>query len=145
MKRRSLVLAGVVLIVAAVLGGSGLIATAQEEEAPQRLVVLWRSGDPDMFHSALYLFTHNSKRFKWFDEVTLVVWGPSQKLLLEDEEIQAKVKKMQKSGVRVLASIDCAIDYGIEGRLRDELGIRVMIMGPFLVRFLQEDYKVLTI
>ena len=144
MKSRNLAFVGIVIIAAALLGGSALIATAQEEETPQRLVVLWRSGDPEIFHSALYLFTHNAKRFKWFDEVTLVVWGPSQKLLLEDEEIQNKVAKMQRSGVRVFASIDCAIDYGLEARLRDELGIRVMIMGPMLVRFLQEDYEVLS-
>ena len=100
MTSRSLVFVGIMIIVAAVLAGSAPIAMAQEEDAPQRLVVLWRSGDPEVFHSALYLFTHNSKRFKWFDEVILVVWGPSQKLLLEDGEIQNKVAKMQRSGVR---------------------------------------------
>jgi hypothetical protein len=144
MKTRGLAFFGMLVIVAATLAGSAQVATAQEEETPQRLVVLWRSGDPEIFNSALYLYTLNSKRFKWFDEVTLVVWGPSQKLLLEDEEIQAKVAKMQRSGVRVLASIDCAIDYGIEARLRDELGLRVMIMGPYLTRYLQEDYDVLS-
>lgn len=143
MTQRWLAGMSVLAIVAAALVGARHLE-AQQAQGPKRLVVLWRSGDPEMFNSALYLYTHNAKRFKWFDEVTVVVWGPSQKLLAEDADILAKVRKMQADGVQVMADIDCANDYGLQEKIRDELGIRVMIMGPFLTRFLQEGTSVLT-
>jgi hypothetical protein len=133
----------VLVIVAAVLVGGGHLE-AQQAQGSKRLVVIWRSGDPEVFHSALYLYTHNAKRFKWFDEVTMIVWGPAVKLLAGDQEILVKVRKMQADGVQVMADIDAANDYGLQEKIRDELGIRVMILGPFLTRFLQEDASVLT-
>jgi len=143
MNKRWIAGIAVLIILAAALVGVRHVA-AHQMDSPQRLVVIWRSDDPEIFHSALYLYTHNAKRFKWFDEVTLVVWGPSQKLLAEDEEILAKVRKMQADGVVVMADIDAANDYGLQEKIRDDLGIRVMILGPFLTRFLQEGASVLT-
>lgn len=133
-----------VLAAAAIFAAGSWVATAQTRPAPEgRLVVLWRSGDPELFHQACYTFTLNAKRFRWFEEVTLYVWGPSEKLLLEDKEIQAKIAKMRKAGVEVIAEIDPAIEYDIELELRKV--VPVTILSQRLVEHLKSGARILTI
>jgi hypothetical protein len=134
----------IALVAAAVFAGGAWVATAQSQPPPEeRLVVLWRSGDPETFHHALYTFTLNAKRFRWFEEVTVYVWGPSEKLLLEDGEIQAKVAKLRQAGVEVIAEIDPAIEYDIELELRKV--VPVTILSQRLVEHLKSGGRILTL
>lgn len=143
MKRRTRQLA-TLAVTAAISAGIAWIAAAQTQPAPEkRLVVVWRSADPELFHHACYTFTLNAKRFRWFEEVTLYVWGPSEKLLLEDENIQRKVAKMREAGVEVVAEIDPAIDYDIELELRKI--VPVTILSQRLVEQLKAGARILTI
>jgi hypothetical protein len=57
-----------------------------------RLPVVWTSGDPDVAHRVSFMYCHNAKKQNWFDQVTLVVWGPSARLLAGDKDLQAKIK-----------------------------------------------------
>jgi hypothetical protein len=45
------------------------------------------------------MYTHAAKTAGWFREVTLVIWGPSAKLISENIKLQEKIKAMQKDGV----------------------------------------------
>jgi hypothetical protein len=94
-------------------------------------------------HRVCFMYTHAAKRANWFDEVTLVVWGPSAKLLSEDEELQTKVKSMMADGVGVQACVVCADAYGVSDKLR-AMNIEVKGMGKPLTDMLQSDWKVLT-
>jgi hypothetical protein len=89
------------------------------------------------------MYTHAAVKNKWFDEVRLVVWGPSARLLAGDKDLQAKVKAMMKDGVVVQACVVCADSYGVSDTLRS-LGIEVKAMGKPLTDILKSDYKVLT-
>jgi len=82
-------------------------------------------------------------RIKWFDNVLLIVWGPSSRLLAGDKELQAKAKAMMASGVVVQACVACADLYGVSDKLR-ELGIEVKPMGKPLSEMLKGDWKVFT-
>jgi hypothetical protein len=116
------------------------------EKAPQessRLAVLWTSGDPEVATKVAFMYTLNAKRQGWFDEVTLIVWGPSAKLLSENEEIQAGVAGMAEVGVEIVACQACADSYGVS-EILEGLGIDVKYMGRPLTDMLKGDYKVLT-
>jgi hypothetical protein len=113
------------------------------EEAPSRLCVVWTSGDPDVARNVCFMYTGAAKSSRWFDEVHLVVWGPSAKLLSEDKELQKIVAGMQKRGVVVEACIVCANRYGVSDDLR-KLGIDVKGMGAPLTNRLKGDWKVIT-
>lgn len=119
------------------------IAAKDSENENSKLAVLWTSGDPDVAHRMALMYTHRAKQVKWFDEVTLIVWGPSQRLLVGDKDLQSKVKAMQKDGIIVEACIACAMGYGIVEELRG-LGIPVKGMGQPLTDYLKSDWKVLT-
>jgi hypothetical protein len=114
----------------------------QAEGGPDRLAVLWTSGDADVAHKVAFMYAHNAKKAGWFDEVTLIVWGPSQHILVGDKDLQAKVKAMQEDGVVVEACIACAMEYGVMDQLK-ALGITVRGMGVPLTNYLKSDWKVL--
>ena len=120
--------------------GTGVKA---ESASPNKLGVLWTSGDPDVAHKVCFMYTNAAKNAGWFDEVLLIVWGPSSRLLATDKDIQAKVKKMQADGVTVQACQACADSYGISDKLR-QLGIEVKYMGKPLSDMLKSDWKILT-
>ena len=85
----------------AVLSIGQLFVKADNYKKPEmnKLAVVWTSGDPDVAHKMCLMYTHAAKTAKWFDEVVLVVWGPSSRLLAGDKELQTKIKNMQESGV----------------------------------------------
>lgn len=108
-----------------------------------KLAVVWTSGDSEVAHKMCLMYTHAAKNAKWFDDVTLIVWGPSSRLLAGDKELQAKIKSMMASGVKVQACVACADMYGVADDLR-AMGIEVKGMGKPLSELLKSDWKVLT-
>lgn len=122
----------------------GVYAQAAEEQShAERLVVVWTSRDPDVAHRMCLMYTHAAKTRGWFDEVRLVVWGPSQQLFVADKDIRAKVKAMQEDGVIVEACIACAESFGLVETIRD-FGVEVKGMGEPLSTFLKSGYNVIT-
>jgi hypothetical protein len=114
-----------------------------ENTASDTLVVLWISGDRDVAEKSCLMYSHAAKKYEWFDEVILIIWGPSARLTVEDEAIREKVKKMQDDGVIIEACIACSNMLGVTEELQ-ELGIDVKGMGTALTEYLKKDYKVLT-
>jgi len=110
----------------------------QEEAKPDELVVLWTSGDREVALKMAFMYATNSKKRGWWKEVTLVVWGPSSKLLTEDRELQSRVAAMKELGVKVRACKACADEYGIAPQL-EKLGATVEYMGQPLTEFLKND------
>ncbi len=114
------------------------------EDNTNKLAVLWTSGDPDVAEKMCFMYTYNAKKQGWFDEVVLIVWGPSAKLLSENEMLQDYIKKMQDAGVKVEACTACAKMYGVDKKLAD-MGIEVKGMGVPLSNYLKEGWKTLSL
>jgi hypothetical protein len=49
----------------------------------EKLAVLWVSGDRDVAEKSCLMYTHAAKLNGWFDEVVLIVWGSSSRLLAD--------------------------------------------------------------
>ena len=113
------------------------------KDQTEKLAVLWVSGDRDVAEKSCLMYTHAAKRNGWFDEVVLIVWGSSSRLLAEDEALQEKVRAMGKDGVILEAYIACSDQLGVTEELL-ELGIDVKGMGVPLTTYLKEGYHVLT-
>jgi hypothetical protein len=114
--------------------------TAQGDDATVptgKLMVVWTSADPDVADKVCLMYTHAAKKYGWFAEVRLVVWGPSQRLLAGDPSLQAKVKAMQADGVIVEACIACATKLDLVDTIR-EMGIEVRGMGVPLTEALKD-------
>lgn len=142
---KSIRLSILMLMVAAMFSPSlmGQEAPHVENDNSNKLVVVWTSGDIEVAEKMVFMYVYNAKKAKWFDEVTFIVWGPSAKLLSENEKLQASLKKMQEVGIKTEACIACARMYQVDNDLK-ELGIDVKGMGTVLTKYLKEGYKVMT-
>ena len=140
MKKLTISLCGLIALAAMIPA-----AQAEESEAPTgKLMVVWTSGDPDVAEKVCLMYTHAAKKYGWFAEVHLVVWGPSQRLLVGDPTIQTKVKAMQEDGVVIEACVACAKKLGLVDQIRT-LGYEVKGMGKPLTEALKNaDTEVLT-
>ncbi len=111
---------------------------------PTKLMVVWSSADPDIANKVCFMYTDNAKNNNWFDEVRLVVWGPSAKLLTENTSLQSYVQSMINKGVIVEASKACADVYNIVQDL-EGLGVNVRDdMAEAMSNYIKGDYEVLT-
>jgi len=113
------------------------------ETKTDKLAVLWTSGDIDVAEKSCLMYTHAAKRNGWFDEVVLIVWGSSSRLLAENEALQEKVKAMIKDGVILEACIACSNMLGVTEELK-ALGIDVKGMGVPLTSYMKSGYHVLS-
>lgn len=108
-----------------------------------KLVILWTSGDRDVALKMVFMYAGNAPRNGWWDDITLIVWGPSAKLLASDGELQEAVSGLAAEGVTLEACKACADQYGVSGQLA-EMGIDVRYMGEALTSYLKEGRRVLT-
>ena len=142
MSKKNVVILSGMLLILVVAGGFWVNGAQGQAQEPTKLAVLWTSGDPDVAYKVCFMYTHNAKRSKWFDEVELIVWGPSSRLLAGDKNLQAEVRKMMDDGVIVEACKACADSYGSTEKL-ESMGITVKYMGQPLTSMLQGDGEVI--
>lgn len=112
--------------------------------ANEKLVILWTSGDRDVAIKMVFMYTLNAKKRGWWDDITLVIWGPSAKILTEDKELQEYMGRIIESGVTVRACKGCSDQYGITEKL-EELGITVVYIGKELTDYIKDGRELLTI
>ena len=118
-------------------------AQAEPKIEGDTLVVVWTSGDIEVAEKLVFMYVYNAKKAQWFDEVTFIIWGPSAKLLSENEDLQKRVKTMQDIGIKTEACIACARMYEVDDELK-ELGVDVKGMGRPLSNYLKKGYHVIT-
>jgi hypothetical protein len=87
-------------------------------ETTDHLVIVWTSDDPYTAERMVLMYAHASKTAGWFEEVTLIIWGPSAKMVAENIKIQEKLKAMQDDGVEIRACIVCANMYEVTEDLK---------------------------
>jgi hypothetical protein len=139
-----LIILGILTIL---LANAFLLNTADaQDRAPAakfRLVSLWTSGDPEVAEKVCFMYTHAAQKYKWFEEVNLIVWGPSALLLSNNLGLQNQIKAMIKDGVKVEACKACADSYGVS-QILTSLGIEVKYMGAPMTNMIKEGRKFLT-
>ncbi len=107
------------------------------ENPPEKLVVLWTSGDRYVPLKMIFPYLHSSARKKWWKEITLIIWGPSTKLLSSDRELRDHIGNLKDEEIRLRACRTCAESYGVVPEL-EGLGIEVILMGEPLTGYLKD-------
>ncbi len=121
----------------------GLSLPMGNERQSDRLAVVWYSGDPMVAERLALMYTKYSKTSGWFDTVELIIWGPSQPLVVNNSSVQSEVQSLMQAGVIVEACKACADMYGVADDL-SALGITVKYMGQPLSDMLKGGWHVLT-
>ncbi|MDW7657926.1 MAG: DsrE family protein, partial [Bacillota bacterium] len=88
----------------------------------RKLHILWTSNDVNTAHFMVFMYAINALTKHWWDEVTVIVWGASAKLVAENKAIQDKIEMAKHQGVKVSACIACATQLGVVDKLK-ELGL----------------------
>ncbi len=147
---KKLILSGLIFTIFMTLAMTNTKANSPEKESTydttkvcgkDKLVVVWTSGDREVALKMVFMYTYNAKKYEWWEDITLLVWGPSSKLLSEDEELQEYVKKMLNEGIDVLACKACADMYEVAEDL-SQIGVTVRYTGEDLTNFIKERHVV---
>ncbi len=109
-----------------------------------KLAVLWTAADRDVALKMVFMYSLNAKKNGWFDEVKLIIWGPTAKLLSEDKELQDYLADMIAVGVEVIACKACADMYGVSDKLT-QLGADVFMVGEAFTHILKTDWTLLSV
>ena len=106
---------------------------------PNKLLVIWSSADREVALHNVFMYTHNAKKHNWWEQVRLLIWGPSATLLTEDQDLQDKILAMQADGVEVMACKACSDRLGTTQAL-EQLGVHVFYAGTALTTMLKEGW-----
>ncbi len=109
-----------------------------------KLNILWTSDNKDTVLNMLVMYATNSRLNGWWQEVNLIIWGASAKLVGTDSQIQAEVLEMLNHGITIEACKACTENLGVTDKLT-ELGINVRYMGEALTVYIKSGEKLLTI
>jgi len=109
-----------------------------------KLLIVWSSGEIEVAKKLILLYGSVMLPRGYWDEATIMIWGPSANLLAKDEELQKQFKVVQETGVKFNACVVCTDEDGISKKLKD-LGVELIHTGEMLTQALQsDDVKVLT-
>lgn len=108
-----------------------------------QLVIIWTSREREVALNMVFMYARNSKLRGWWNEVKLIVWGPSAKLLSADEELQDQLEGLKQAGVNLMACKACADIYGVSEKLT-ELGLDVTYVGAPFTEMLKSRWTCIT-
>ena len=110
----------------------------------EKLNILWTTDNKDTVFNMLSMYATNSVKNKWWDEVNVIIWGASAKLIGNDTQVQTEVKEMLARGVKVEACKACSDNLGVTEKLI-RLGVNVRYMGNPMTQYLKSGDKLITI
>ena len=113
-------------------------------EKTNRLYILWTNADILTSEKMVMMYSTNSMINQWWDDVTVIIWGATVKLVAENDLIQNKIEMAQHVGVQFSACKACADELGVSDKL-SELGIEVLYWGEGLTDILKNEEKLITI
>ena len=112
--------------------------------ANNNLHILWSNADVDTSRFMVMMYARNSMlRGRW-DNLTVIVWGATARLLAENEIIQEEFRIAVKAGVKFSACISCARELGVAEKL-EELGVEIISWGGPLTDILKSGEHLLTV
>ena len=108
------------------------------------LYILWTNDNIITAEKMVLMYATNAMRYGWWENVTLVVWGATAKLVAENERIQDLIAEARENGVYVTACKACADQLEVSGILEAH-GIDVQYLGIPLTNVLKNDEKLITV
>lgn len=106
--------------------------------------ILWTTDNKETAMNMVCLYAHNAKKLGWIENVQILIWGASQKLISEDKEIQEKVKAMIKDGVEIIACQKCAENLGVVDELKS-CEMQIYYTGELLSSWIKSGETVISV
>lgn len=110
----------------------------------EHLHILWTNADPVVFDKMVLMYAVNSLTHGWWEKVTVILWGESARLAVEDPAVAGRIRQARAQGVSFSACVSCARELGVEEQLR-EMGLEVIPWGEPLTRLIRSRAPLLTV
>jgi hypothetical protein len=108
-----------------------------------KLHLLWTTGEKEVAMKVIFPYLINAKANGWWDEINLIIWGPSAKLASEDKQIQSELQDIMDSDISVEACQACTDAYKVTEKLIS-MNITVRYMGGPFTEYLNSPDKIIT-
>jgi len=109
-----------------------------------KLNILWTTGNKKAVFNTLNLYASRSQKDDWWNDVNLIIWGASARLVGTDKKVQSEIVEILNQGVHIEAFKDSCDTFGVTDTLI-ELGVNVRNMGKPMNEYIQSGQKILTI
>lgn len=110
----------------------------------KHLHILWTNADPITSELMVFMYATNAMKMKWWDKVTVIIWGATSKLVAESGDIQDLIEIAKEAGVEFSACISCANKLNTFEAITN-LDIELKGWGAPLTEILQNDEKLITV
>jgi hypothetical protein len=108
-----------------------------------KLFIILASGDKDVALEMGLFYPYTLAKEKYLDEVKLILFGPSEKLVARNKNVQKRIKKLQEVGVEISACKYCSDRMGVSGKL-EELGITVEYVSKGIAQMIKDGWASLS-
>jgi hypothetical protein len=102
-----------------------------------RVLVIISSGEKEKALTGL-MYARNTIKFGWLDDVRVIFFGPSQKLMVEDEDVRNEATEMARLGETIACKFTSDRDE-LSGDILG-LGVQVEYVGTIIADLLQQGY-----
>ncbi len=113
-------------------------------EEKNHLYILWTNADLDTSLRMVMMYATNSLLYRWWEQVTVIVWGAPARLAAENAQVQEAIQVAMHAGVRFSACVACARQLGVIENLEAQ-GMEVIGWGEPLTALLKNNEKLITI
>lgn len=108
-----------------------------------KVFVILSSQDREVLLEAGFTYPFNAAKNRWMEEVKIILFGPSEKVIVNDIEVQSRLKEVLEAGIHVMACKWCSERMGITSQL-EELGIEVLYVGSVISDLLKLGWASVT-
>ncbi len=109
----------------------------------KKVFILLSSRDKEVALGVGLVYPLNAAKKKWLDEVRVIIFGPAERVVAYDLEVQEKLKELQEAGIEILACKWYADRENITDML-EGLGIKVVYVGSIISQLLEDGWASLT-
>lgn len=109
-----------------------------------KLNILWTNDNLLTIEHMLFMYSYNTKKRGLWDEINIIVWGATAKLVAENVKIQELVNEAQSVGVTFQACRACAQKFdAIE--ILESMNMEVIFMADPLTDIIKMNQHLITI
>jgi hypothetical protein len=109
------------------------------------LHILWLNDNPITAEHMVFMYATNSLLKGWWENVHLIVWGATTKLLSENEAVQKLVQRFLNEGGQVSVCKRCAENLNILEKLEAIEGINVYYVGERFSEIIKGAEQMITL
>ncbi len=108
-----------------------------------RVFMILSTADIIVHEELSFPYATNSMKQGWMDQVRVILWGPTEKMVAENKKFQDMIKMLQVTGVEIIACKACSDNFGVSEKL-ENLGINVQYVGTLVTEMLKDGWYQLT-